>query len=517
MIRLRYTLLPTWPPLAWLARCLRGESFIDVYHGSRVEVTDEFFTESIWAGNYEEGGFDQTDIIAGSGGRCRGSRILFVSSGSTVDRLHSIETREAAWVSNSFTCLLTAVNASLPSNYGGYFRDFESIIRGLAAYQRSFHTSAGQMILTYFDNVVWDRQSLSIEAKPALARNVSGFSEYRSFLDSSLAQATTNRRSPSRRHALGIRSTASSGYDSTTVTALVRQYGCEEVICFDRARGGDPDSGAAVVRTLGMKPLILQRDAWSNSLFPEALFLSSDSKGEDVYFKSAEPHVTGTVVFTGFAGGKMWKKRPVDLTENIIREDQSGLSLTEYRLHAGFIHCALPFWGIRQVRDVNRMSNLPEMEPWDFPMTYSKPFCRRVLEEAGIPRDLFGLHNRAASVLLWKNDSFMTRDSMKDYVAWLRRQGGDVPLLAKCPPAAGVFLDAMLCGGLYRFEAACAELLNSVSRVRGGWRIERLRLLQKLACMPDNPLFLRQYVFPWAVNRVKTSYELNPGPWKLSK
>ena len=45
MIGLRYTLLSTWPPLAWLARCPKGESFIDVYHGSRVEVTDEFFGE----------------------------------------------------------------------------------------------------------------------------------------------------------------------------------------------------------------------------------------------------------------------------------------------------------------------------------------------------------------------------------------------------------------------------------------------------------------------------------------
>ncbi len=515
MIRLRYTSLPTWPSLAWLARCLRGESFIDVYHGSRVEVTEEFFAESVWAGNYEEGGFDQTDIVAGSGGRCRGSGIVFVSSGSTVDRLHSIETHEAAWVSNSFTCLLTAVDGSLPPNYEGYFRDFESIIRGLAAYRRWFDTSAGRMTLTYFDNVVWDRQSLRIEAKPVLPRNLSVFAEYRTFLESSLAQATINRLSPGRRHALDIRSTASSGYDSTTVTALVKQYGCQEVICFDRARGGDPDSGAAVVQALGMRPLILCRDAWTKSVFPEAVFLSSDSKGEDVYFKSTEPHLTGTVLFTGFAGGKMWKKRPVDLSENIIREDQSGLSLTEYRLHAGFIHCALPFWGIRQVREVNHMSNLPEMDPWDFPPTYSKPFCRRVLEEAGIPRDLFGLRNRAASVLLWKNDSFMTWDSMKNYVAWLRRQGDDVPFLAKCPPAVGVFLDAMLCGGLYRFESACAGLLNTVSGVRGGWRIERLMSLGKLASMPDNPLFLRRYVFPWAVHRVKASYELNPVPWKV--
>ena len=86
------------------------------------------------------------------------------------------------------------------------------------------------------------------------------------------------------------------------------------------------------------------------------------------------------------------------------------------------------------------MSNLPEMEPWDFPSSYSKPFCRRVLEEAGVPRDVFGLHNRAASVLLWKSDSFMTPMSMKDYVAWLQKYRADVPLLNKVAPGVGFFL-----------------------------------------------------------------------------
>ena len=81
MIGLRYTLLSTWPPLAWFARCPEGESFIDVYHGSRVEVTDEFFGELIWAGDYDAGGFDQTDIVAGSGGRCRDSGIVFALQG----------------------------------------------------------------------------------------------------------------------------------------------------------------------------------------------------------------------------------------------------------------------------------------------------------------------------------------------------------------------------------------------------------------------------------------------------
>ena len=62
-------------------------------------------------GDFDTGEFDQTDIVAGSGGRCRGNTLVFVSSGSTVDRLHFLETLEVGWISNSLACLLTTVDA----------------------------------------------------------------------------------------------------------------------------------------------------------------------------------------------------------------------------------------------------------------------------------------------------------------------------------------------------------------------------------------------------------------------
>ena len=82
-----------------------------LYHGSRVEVRDQFFGELAWSGDFDTGEFDQTDIVAGSGGRCRGNTLVFVSSGSTVDRLHFLETLEVGWISNSLACLLTTVDA----------------------------------------------------------------------------------------------------------------------------------------------------------------------------------------------------------------------------------------------------------------------------------------------------------------------------------------------------------------------------------------------------------------------
>ena len=56
-----------------------------------------------------------------------------------------------------------------------------------------------------------------------------------------------------REHSQSILSTLSSGYDSSAVNALVRKAGCEVAISFDRAEGGQDDSGAGITQMLGLR------------------------------------------------------------------------------------------------------------------------------------------------------------------------------------------------------------------------------------------------------------------------
>jgi hypothetical protein len=86
-LRFEYVPVPSWPALAWLAQCHRAHNVVTVFHGSGVEVTDDWFAEAAWAGDFDAGDFDRTDVVAGSGGRIRGDELVFVSSASTVDRL----------------------------------------------------------------------------------------------------------------------------------------------------------------------------------------------------------------------------------------------------------------------------------------------------------------------------------------------------------------------------------------------------------------------------------------------
>ena len=84
----------------------------DVAHGARVETTPEWFCEAVWAGDFDEGDFDLTDQIFGSGARFRGDKLIFVSAGATTDRLISMRLGERWIVSNSLACVLERADAT---------------------------------------------------------------------------------------------------------------------------------------------------------------------------------------------------------------------------------------------------------------------------------------------------------------------------------------------------------------------------------------------------------------------
>src|SRR2546428_10353760 len=85
----RYTPVPDWPPLAWLACGHRGDPTVEVFHGPDVETTPDGFSEAVWDGEFARAGFDETDLVFGSGARRRGGGGTLVSSRSTGGPPHS--------------------------------------------------------------------------------------------------------------------------------------------------------------------------------------------------------------------------------------------------------------------------------------------------------------------------------------------------------------------------------------------------------------------------------------------
>jgi hypothetical protein len=433
-MRLTYRPESSWPVQAWLAEC--HPDHVLVRHGSRVETRDEWFCEAVWDGAFGAGDFDRTDIVAGSGGRLRDGRVTFVPAGSTVDRIQSVALPGGATlVSNSLACLMACAGARVDPRYRHYKRDLQTVVRGITKYKKWLGTSRGPCRLWYFHNARWDGDALREVEKPNPSRDFSSFEAYEGFLDRTLAAVTRNAADPARRHSMGLVGTMSSGYDSTAVATLARQHGLTEVITFDEARGGDPDSGIEAARHLGLGALVVRRDGWREHPhpLPEVPFLTADGYAEDRFFLGAEQHLRGKLMLTGFHGDKIWGKSPYSKDSllphpEIKRGDCSGLTMTEYRLSAGFINCPVPFWGARQIHQVVAISRDPSMRPWDVPGDYSRPICRRIAETAGVPREVFGIKKRAGSL----NERALTDASRRDYLAWLKRHGIEGELLDRC-------------------------------------------------------------------------------------
>jgi hypothetical protein len=306
----------------------------------------------------------------------------------------------------------------------------------LANENRALDTSAGPLRLTYFHNLRWDGRTLAEAEKPFIRRDFTTFLAYKSFLDESMELFAANAGSQARQFPRRLMAALSAGYDSSTVAAIARPYGLDEVVlfdsdrkdvrefhkgCQDRSAASAEDGGGNIAAALGVRPLSVAHDAWLDNPLPEVPFLAADAYGEDVFFRGAEDHLAGTVLLTGFFGDVTWGKDTRDDYGKLTRRysSQAGLSLTEYRHTAGFVHAPMSYWGARQIGDIVRLSNSNELEPWDIPGGYSRPICRRIVEESGVPRDAFGTAKRGASVFLLDSPTFLSAPSLADFRTWL--------------------------------------------------------------------------------------------------
>src|SRR5207302_36670 len=158
--------------------------------------------------------------------------------------------------------LLQGGNREAGPAYHGSFRHFSPIRLGIDRHHRLLRTSAGPVAFPYCRNLVWDGRECVTGDKPAALRDLSRFSRYRGFLDATLERLAENLTAPARPRPLQWLGTISSGYDSPAVAVLARPFGLRDVLSFERSGPTGSDSGVAIAHGLGLRPILLQRDAW---------------------------------------------------------------------------------------------------------------------------------------------------------------------------------------------------------------------------------------------------------------
>ena len=493
--------MPGWPPLAWLARC---SADVELRHGPDVHVATDWAFEGAWAGPLRDGAFDQASVVIGSGVRMRGPEAVFVSPSSTIDRLCHITTPAGeTLVSNSLLALLEAADAEVTDPK--YQARATSIVRGIERCRKKIETSAGEMGLTHFRNLVWDGTALQRVEKPPTGETLADFAAYRDFLARSFSALAQNMAGPERRRRMSFLGTVSSGYDANAATALAAEAGCRSALAFLTTGNGQPDSGVAVAEALGVEPVVLERDGWRevppSAGGAEVPFLAAGGGSGLIEFHAAHEHLRGSALVSGFYGDSIWNPAWDDLGPDIVRKDASGLGFCEYRLHAGFVNCAPAFWAAREVGQIVAIANSAEMSAWTKGGGYDRPVPRRILEDAGVPAAAFGQVKRAVPKAQPHRDSrFLMPPARRDYFEWLRENRKQVGGPRFVSPAADRIAFARNDLGL-RAHIALGRL-PFVGQSRW-WQERRAELRGRRR----RPTPLRRHAVAWALHRGKDAYE----------
>ena len=168
---------PAWPPLGVAGRLparLRRGHLLRRRAASRWPTTG--ICEAAWDGQFADGGFDETDLVFGSGVRVRGDRVVtFVPAGAPHrPAALAAHRRGLSRVQLAGRVAGVHVGGSLrrvpPRGTGTIFSQPRRGHGSLRA--RRYPPRPATVSLTYFDNLVWDGERLEVVEKPFGVRDL---------------------------------------------------------------------------------------------------------------------------------------------------------------------------------------------------------------------------------------------------------------------------------------------------------------------------------------------------------
>lgn len=399
MLNLTVKRIKKWPSLSWACKVEREPENITVWCGAFVEQTDISIFEAVWDGSVSPIDLDQSSLVCGTGFVIRDKTVTFVTPSNTVDRIWLIKTEFGGWVGNSLPALLAVSGSRLKDDYLSYDSDLITIIHGIDQYVRQMPLHEGTIEVLYFQNLVYDLKTWQCVDKNDNSPPFISFDTYYNFLLASASLLSSNASSKLRAHPIEMLTTISRGYDSPTAAIIARHAGCRKALTLTRARSilARNDSGADIAKRLNLDCEEYKRPK-SVSSEAEPYFWAVLGEPADANFSAFKFPKTPSMLFTAFNGGVVWDIHVRNQNHLMARHDLTGLGLCEYRLKKAFFHCPVPFWGIRRAKELQLISASLEMKPWSIGGDYDRPICRRILEEAGIPREWFGVRKKATSI-----------------------------------------------------------------------------------------------------------------------
>lgn len=468
------------PKLGWVCVLNEGDILVKVYHGSMVEVAQDWIIEGVWDSQFQNGDFDHSNLVFGTGVRVRGDRMTFVSSSSMVDRLWVFCDGGNTYISNSLPCLMSkAGNDILAPDENYSHKTFNSIEKYNNESLCDIASNYGTLSFLFSHNIMWDTRSLRVIRKDGSSNNINKFDDYILYLRSSASLIGENASSDFRSYKILQLATLSSGYDSTASAVVAAQAGCFSAVTISKARSVIPrqDSGSEIAKHLGFdceEYSIVEKKKFHDELF----FWASCGLSYDLNFSIFKYPKPLSLLYTGVFGDLVWdNKRVTGKTK--FKFPNVGVGMSEFRLKEGIFHCPVPSWGFDKLSSIRALNAEPDMKEWSIGGSYDRPLPRRICEEANIPRELFGQKKSATQF----EDSFewpYDKQLSDDYKRHLKT-------LSLIPPIVFFW-----------------RLLNFIDRNFYLPLEERIKILRKLGIRAKSRK--SNYIFQWSNKKIARIY-----------
>lgn len=507
-----YVPVTSLPRLAWCAHLRRNNPEITVWHGPWVETREDGFFEGAWDGPFEEGRHDEAATFTGTGARLIGDRVVFVTPTHMNEHIHSLRAGDDLYVSNSLPFLLERSGHALDPFHPYYSYDLRRQFHwGLERPWKSILLRNGNRAYQHYHGnlIVESGLSMTREEK-RLHPPPKDYADYYRLLEQTVIRVTENAAFPDRKQPFRPITSLSKGYDSPAVSVLARKAGCREAVTFrdpENGKNDGSDCGADIAELLGLDVTEYERFGYKNHPgLPEAEFCAFPFPSDMVMAGMAQ-QLAGSLLFSGWHGDTVWNPDASAIYPYLqwnLKTDTAWLAgngMGEFRLRAGYFLFPVPYIAALHVPAIHKITVSPEMKPWTLGGKYDRPIPRRIIEEAGIPRGLFGLRKKAGA-FFWINGTHqLSESSRKDFDAFFSSVWDQVPpsrkvrywllhqvfrmnrfLLRANDPVGPTALPAKIMDARYkRWPPKMAYLLH--------WGIERTRARYAL---PDSTRYRRE-------------------------
>ena len=263
------------------------------------------------------------------------------------------------------------------------------------------------------------------ERKPQ-APHFEAFADYREYLRSRLERITLNANDSSRLFVYRLLATVSRGYDSPACAVLAKECGCERALTIRDSSWGNPiDSGREIGELLFDDVVERKRqDYFHNAGMPEAEFAALGDAG-DVPFSGFEDVLAGCILTTGFQAAMCGiltigaSDLTCAVTTQAVRVSESFASVWDLFM------CLFPSSAVKTIPISMSLAAPPSWIHGEWGDGYDRPIARRIAEDGGIPRQMFGQRKSAAATwwtLTPKPESKENYEKFRSVTSKIRRQ-----------------------------------------------------------------------------------------------